>query len=438
MKTLFFIFLFAWNFALAAEAPLGSSWPLVLDRVQARGLQKIGDFAIADFRRQAANVRWHENGELPPEEITGNRRSAFYRANSKDVYVTARRKDFSADEWAQLELHEVMGASGLMDDDYSLSTSLMMIATLPDGPPYRALVKELANGVFRKRRFAGGSSVSGGGDINALIVKRAVFARLQADPTQLGPDLLEEFPSVRFEPLYVKEATIAMRFTLSKTGSFITIFVPMNRWGDPNSHRAAMVEEISMRLLEIFPPLARRELETGIPKGCGFKDVTLEADGFRDISMATLRATREWYRRGCQKIGEVTRTWGSGGIPFGGSPEEAAHDFMKCDIAIGSFVKEREITLSRPVGYSSSSWSEELPSGQNIRETIVVSSNGFPSELRIVDEKTKDLKANLSFSKDAPFIAEGSLGSQPVRGECRLVDPRERVDHGSTKASGRD
>lgn len=433
MKTIMISFLLALGAVQAsAEPELGRAWPTLVARVQARGIDRVGDFTFEEFAREAASVRWRWVEGLPPEDITGNRRSAFYRVRGKEVFVSARPDFFTPEEWAQLELHEVMGAIGLRDDDYSLSTALMLIATLPEGPSLRSLVSELGQGLFRKRQYAGGSSVSGGGDIGALIVKNAVFERLRSRPADLGDDLLEEFPRVRFEPVYVKGAGVALRYTLEQDRNFLTIFVPMKSWTESADRRDAIVENIAFRLRDIFPPLARRQFESLIPKGCGFKDLTLLRDGAGPLTMSTVRTTREWFRRGCGRSIDGVRSWGQGAIPFGGSPEEAAHDFLKCKISLGSVEAVKEIAVSRPATSSLYAWIEALPGGAIWRFTVRISEELRPLEVMVAAEGRGETSGAIPFSAAGPFIAQGTYGDLPVRATCERVDPRERVDHGST------
>ena len=432
--------------ALASDGPeFGSAWQRITDELQAEGVGQIGDFRIDKFMAEAAAVKWRENSSLPPEDITGNRRSAYFLKKTTEVYISESSQNLNTDLGAQLELHEAMGALGYNDGTYALSTALTILSKTKDPVARATLANEYGEDLFRKGIFkvAGGSSVSGGGDLNALVIKNAVLNSFLTEPENLGPDLIEIFPSISFEPIYVKDASqVVTRYKLRgpkgilEEGNIpgthtdhgvqdvLIVFVPIPVWQRSEQSRRQVIEEIKSRLMDLYPPLPRKLFESKIPSGCGFKNFTFLTDSFGlTLNMTTLRTTKEWFKRGCAKSSDLVGThyWGDGDLPWGGDPDDASHNFYICHWQVGESKGEVKFANSRYAKLIHATNMTNLPGDVIFGVGIGAASNGMIRSLDLSGGKDKLEKTVNTFGHAE---MSGTFNNLPSSMSCDQLDPR--------------
>lgn len=145
-----------------------------------------------DLRAEFRTVAWYEFADgLERPNFTGERRSAFYLREPKEVHVAQSLSRVSDDELALIGLHEGLGALGYDDRNYQISGSLWFLKgeKRPDAINwFRDTIAFVA--VKRKDppsllvafgEGGSGTSVGGGGDLTAILVKYRVLRRILID-----------------------------------------------------------------------------------------------------------------------------------------------------------------------------------------------------------------------------------------------------------------
>ncbi|MGZ3713580.1 MAG: hypothetical protein ACXVBE_17575, partial [Bdellovibrionota bacterium] len=217
----------------------------------------------------AKSVTWAPISEAPPSLIAGSRKSAFYVRSEKKIYLV---RDLPLDSIAalpQLELHELFGALGFNDHRYTFSTALTAIAEIQGNEKRADLAKAYGKDYFQKslmlaRSEDGGSSVSGGGDLDTLAIKLQVLKlalnHFAQNPGFMSSDFLQHFPDIGFEPMDRPDVhAVAINYQYRRgndTGGHgsretFTLYVPMSRTS--TVERSALIDEIGEKILAIFP-----------------------------------------------------------------------------------------------------------------------------------------------------------------------------------------
>ena len=318
------------TFASVTQARVGDSWTEIPARLKTLGIQKIGDLEINQLLEEGQVIQWRENPNLPPEKFTGNRRSAYYMTSTQEVYISPVAATQAKKSLAHLELHEAMGALGYHDEDTSLSTALDVISKIEDRGNREQLARQYGSKLFRRGNFrmAGGSSVCGGGDLNALFIKDQIVADLQSIGHGASLDFLVAYPRLNIEPVYLAAMkSISVQYKYANHEESLGIYIPMARWqlGPQEQHR--MLEEIRNDILQLIPqngkfPEAR---DPGAREVQIFRTRMISHDG----SIAD----------------EFKMTFPA--LPFGTAPEDAEHRFYKCTWSLGQRSMSQDLEFKR-------------------------------------------------------------------------------------------
>lgn len=199
----------------APETQLGSQWKTVPQELVNAGISHAGDLDLRKLLRDGEQIKWSEKkSDESPWQANG-RKSAYFNADTQTVTITPDVTKDDQEARPQLELHEVMGALKINDHNYSASTALELIRNAKDAVQRDKLIKNLSSGVLNQRNLqtrGGGTSVSGGGDVNALVLKRLVYQSILAE-TQPSLDFLTNYPDIAFEPDYnPKQQIVSMDY----------------------------------------------------------------------------------------------------------------------------------------------------------------------------------------------------------------------------------
>ena len=455
MKPLFALILIL-TAALSARAALSVeeaslSWRQIITELQAKGINQVGEFNLTQFVRESESVSWQKNENFPPEEITGNRRSAYYDPKNKKVYMSEVPQSFLEKQVPLLSLHETLGALGYDDINYSLSTALSLLNQMNDPAERKFFAETYGRSLFNAKSFkvAGTSSVSGGGDLFALHMKSEVLESLMKEPENFGPDLREAFPEIAFEPIYSRAAkSFVIRYAIKSAKSIkeygawmgvrrdrnyqdvLRIFVPLGRWQESKAERLMMIEEIKNRLLDIYPPMPKGFFLTKMPKTCSaLKQYTMMNDtGFTvGLSMITLRSTQEWLKRGCPDFVWQTRFWSSGQFPFGAEPEDAGNDFYECHYKWGKTEGSKNLKII-PRGMGHYSYMESIEGKSEVLFIkIITGKDGKMDKVELSYDSSR-----LTGQAQSPQHGEisGQLLGQEAQISCDQIYPRDMLPIG--------
>lgn len=304
-----------------AETP-GSTVPQTLQELQAQGISQVGDLNLQELEQQSQQVQWHTTETLNPPTASSaaesgpafqvgldasgkivivpqppvaneadkpERRSAFYQTSIHSVTVLAELPPGTEAMKPQLELHEDLGALGYNDKHYALSTALMTLKRTQDPQLRQDLLKSFGDHLFNQSslRSSGGSSVGGGGDIWAIIVKNRVLQNITNSHYRVLPEFYEKFPEIGFEPFYDQahqfvgtEYELRLPLGVNRQGDIegtdrshsfeelITIHFPVLLWTQSTQQQEKIIQQISQILLSIFPISEGESTKVMTPMGC--------------------------------------------------------------------------------------------------------------------------------------------------------------------------
>ncbi len=326
MKT--FVLFAIFFFGLSAFARLNSNE--IVDRLdEDLGIHHAGKLRLLDLRKAIKTVRWIKIKHPPPSEITGTRQSAYYDVKKRIVYIY-EKLDQNDPHRAEFELHEAMGALGMDDQKYTLSTALKLLSVTVDQELREQLLEEFEKFYFDKLTIlAGGSgtSVGNGGDILALTVKDAVLDRILKQKKKLPLEFYVQFPSFPFEPFYDPQdqfvglvyqqknllgmlATSQMLPGVPYTNGIqevISIYFPALLWKQGGAIREQVLQEIVRKVLSLIPTTETPETMNVATSFCKEEHTLpfLKTDDERIQLIQVLRATAHF---GC--INEVFKETG--------------------------------------------------------------------------------------------------------------------------------
>lgn len=203
MKTVFVIAFVILSFGICSANP-GDSVREVIKRLHAKGIYQIGDFDTHTFLKQLDNVKWKTVKSLPPNSIAGTRRSAYFIKPNKTIYLT---EDLSVGA-ELLKLHEALGVLGYNDEKYALSASIQILLNVDGDDLPKLLQQQYGKTYFKKDSLfqTGGSSVGGGGDGEALVLKMEILDEILLTETYVDRQFLLDYPQVVFEPIGDKKS----------------------------------------------------------------------------------------------------------------------------------------------------------------------------------------------------------------------------------------
>jgi hypothetical protein len=246
----FFLALIPLN-ADAAQGAIGKSYQTILTLLRQAGVDRVGAFRLDEFERRALRIRWHSINGQPDSVNSGERASAYFRKN--EVFISRDLPSYALAALPHLELHEALGATGYDDRNYALSSTLVKLAGLNSSAEISEVLKQLE--ASPRMRFAGGSSVVGGGDLTALQFKQNVLSRIAS---QGGYWKTAQFSSlylqINFEPVRdPQQSRVSLNFRqASRQAGQLTIFVPV-AWAERSSeNRQAVEDEIARKIMDVF------------------------------------------------------------------------------------------------------------------------------------------------------------------------------------------
>jgi len=364
------------SFAAHAGDEIGNNWLNIIQGLESRGITQVGVFNVRDFRKKASRVTWHAMSEAPPSILAGARQTAFYYKPSKSIFVDT--SSFGASTQValpQLELHELMGATGYDDSSYQSSMALVEISEAPNAAEAKRLSQLYAGSIFNAgaigarnaprdlpvslRGGGSGTSIGGGGDLNMISVKAQVL-RLVKSWGGVSNEFLVAYPNVAFEPLVAasaREVVIEYRYEKqerTKKGyreTFI-VYVPVNRWNEGAGAQGEILNEIAHKITAIFPTQAGGQTTTIVAPGCdSSQKVTYPYTQYPDI--AALQRDRAMFVKKC--IAEQVESSSSyaGNLPEGrDAPRQSGLFYFDCafthaKIPNGPYVINTQSVLGR-------------------------------------------------------------------------------------------
>ncbi len=281
----------------------GNDWNQVLDRLQQQGVQQVGDLHLGQLESEIReNVQWKEIDKDSRPLFAGTRRSAFYVIKDKTVYKNKDLPSSLKQIQPQLDLHEALGALGYQDQAYSLSTSLDLISRARDAKSRQYLIDNIGPNVFSKENLQrlksldlkSGPGEGGGGDITAMLIKSAVLTKILSHPHVNSKEVLKHYPFINFEPQYnPKEQFVAIKFEFRdgkrENNPFLegvpvqpgngnqeklSVWVPVLNWNSSKANRTKLIDEVTNKILELFPFQAITSLPTATYRVCNNQAVT--------------------------------------------------------------------------------------------------------------------------------------------------------------------
>jgi hypothetical protein len=312
--------------SLRVFALSGNRWPLIIDQLEATGISKIGQLDLRQFRAAAARVRWSEISEAPESVQSGSRESAYYESGRVHMAPT----DTNSASLPQLELHEVFGALGYDDSNYQLSSALEQLASMPDSSERRRLVSVWGRSLFSRRfRVAGGTSVTGGGDLGAVSLKSQVLKLILNEGRVVRETFVNIYPRIAFEPSRVNR--VSLQYLSSQSANRRSKSESMTILFPRGSNDPGLVQEIARKITEIFPAYDGQETETFRPSLCSSGTVTFPKTN--DPSVRDIQDSRGARLLGCDlnERNVVSRRMLSPALPSEEArPREAGNYYFNC------------------------------------------------------------------------------------------------------------
>lgn len=376
------IILFILNSAVAlaqaqskAVMPLGRSWLGLLGELESKGINKVGSLDLGNLRKQAQAIQWSSvsRNDAPPAFADG-RRSAFFNSQKKQIFVSSEVTEKNPEMLSQLELHEVFGALKYNDRNYNLSTSLNLLNQIQDPQVRAELLKSYEKNLFQDtRRFSSGSgtSVGGGGDVLALVIKNRVLHEILNEGRQVSMDFLLSYPEIAFEPFYESDQQfVALRYEgwrkkfgtppipgvrIGKDGlqELIAFHFPAIDWAKKPWRRDAIVAEIKDKITQLFPAYLDSVMVRYTPQWCSERRQFSFAQT-RDSRMAFVQEIRAAIRNSCDGFSIVEQRIPSFRDAQGNtsSVREWPRQFLRqrkysCEFSAGGYVKQEELVLDR-------------------------------------------------------------------------------------------
>lgn len=315
-------FVFGISSLAYAQLQVGTEAPKIVNELILSGFKQIGALDLVKLEKEIQEVQWTVIQKEAPYEIAGLRRSAFYTINDKKVSVTLSATREPVENLKLLELHEALGALGYRDGNYSQTTALKMLTAVKDQALKQKLIEIFGATIFNDKNLKaarGGSSVGGGGDSEALVVKNRIFDELLKSGTPLMPEFYVEYLEINFEPWdesegqhvwaqYEVASRARSRLTFpsarqdNKFYEILTFFYPSLLWKKPELQEK-ILSEITGVLLAVFPAFKLKESVLVRPGGCP-AEAQLRYPKTTDRSARLIQNARVRIRFGCEPLDE--------------------------------------------------------------------------------------------------------------------------------------
>jgi hypothetical protein len=215
---------------ISAQIQNGDGATIIVNDLLDKGIHSVGEMDLENLSKELKVLKWEVASDLPPEEIAWGRRSAYYLKDEKKIVVSQRPGQFPKGVvLQQLELHEALGALGYRDHNYSQTSALIILNQLTNENQRKQLVDSFGKTIFSKgnlKAAKGGSSVGGGGDSAALIVKMAVLNQILKNYPHVQLEFYSCFAEINFEP--APEPYIGAEYHLAK-GAITIRGAPKNK-----------------------------------------------------------------------------------------------------------------------------------------------------------------------------------------------------------------
>ncbi|RZA07765.1 MAG: hypothetical protein EOP11_06785 [Proteobacteria bacterium] len=314
-----------------ASDEIGNNWLIVIQAIEAKGVKKVGTFSVRAFRNKAAGISWHAMEEAPPAILAGSRRSAVYYKAQRKIFVnTATFGVAERVSLPQLELHELLGATGYDDSSYQSSMALLDISAAATAAEASRLAKLYGSTIFnageivarnaprdipmslRGEDGGSGTSIGGGGDLPTLHIKAEVMKLVKARGN-VSNEFRTAYPNIAFEPITdmsVQAVSIEYTYTRTRTAKGykekFSVFVPASRWQANARAQADLIEEIAGKITGIFPAYGNVQTVTFTPRGCP-ASVKVTYPFSPDISVQSVQQSRAEYMARCMDDGHITQ-----------------------------------------------------------------------------------------------------------------------------------
>lgn len=209
--------------SVSAQGKLGSGAETIINDLLKKGIYTIGDMDLRNLKSKLRDLKWEYTTQPPVEEIAWGRRSAYYLKNEKQIWITQQlEQTVDSETLGPLELHEALGALGYRDHNYAQTSSMIILNRVTDEIQRKHLVESFGKRVFDKANLkvaGGGSSVGGGGDLSALLLKLAVLDEILKSNSLLDLGFYPLFVEINFEP--TPAPFIEVEYHLAKDSSLI-------------------------------------------------------------------------------------------------------------------------------------------------------------------------------------------------------------------------
>lgn len=357
----------------AAQTQVGESWPLIIDSLQRQGIKKVGDLDLAQFSAEAkSKIRWNYLKKETPSIISGGRTSAVYiydpSSDTQGVYLNPKLPKEVAPYMPDLELHEALGALGYEDQQYNLSSGLRLLLDAENPEDRKKILKSFSKGLFKEEnlRIEGGSSVGGGGDIRALLIKKEVLADIIKEEGQVTLDFLTAYPGINFEPIASNQVNyVALHYEFRNAGSIkamgpmprvaitngyqelISVYVPMHAWEKSAAEKKRIQKEIREKIVGLFPASPKRKAVRLLPICNGTQKMRFPHSNDSDV--VYLQYNRGSALKNCFGFEDQTAIIvTTPALPEDAYPLEPGYYHYACTFTLGKLSNRQLIKIAPP------------------------------------------------------------------------------------------
>jgi hypothetical protein len=255
----------------------------------------------------------------------------------------------------ELETHERLGVLGFKDQHYNLTSSMSLLCDTQNPDDRKKMLKSFGNGLFKKEnlREEGGSSVGGGGDIRALLIKKQILAEIIKTEGQVTLDFLTAYQGINFEPIASDEINyVALHyeyrnaFSIERLGplprvplingyqEIISIWVPMHAWESSASEKKRINKDIREKILGLFPASPKKKAVRMIPLCNGKYKMPFPYSNDSDV--VYLQYSRGRAIKNCDTIdGQQSMSITTPGLPEEATPFEPGKYYYDCRWKLG-------------------------------------------------------------------------------------------------------
>lgn len=381
--------------ASIACADSNAGWKIIIDRLLASGVQKIGSFDLQKFRDAALKIDEELLHGAPPSVFSGSRQSGYNRCGDKKIHVVDRLPTEAISSRGELELHERLGVLCYNDADTAMSSALNLLSAMNDSPQRRELIHKFEQSVFqRPLRVAGGTGISGGGDLVTIYVKAEVLRLIMGDAQNrlnATSEFLSRYASIRFEPLQSHlPRTVYVQWSLSrKGGESFSVFIPMEVWKKGDGARTALIRETARKIMELFPSYAQNSVRTFHPSSCsGHETATYPMT--EDAAVRQIQDARAGFLLGCRKFfpGQTGFSVVAPALPSDQEPKPTGFYHFTCSFRFdGGQPIISHVNSVAGKNQSSTVPPNSTPSGEYMMADLLVKADGKILGTRVIAHK---------------------------------------------------